>query len=105
MAVCFVTGGNGFLGSHLIEALSARQNVEMALFLHDLQSRREVRERAEAMLDSVGLGDRMDHHPSAMSGGQRWRRWKSTGLSRGCPMRSARAGNRASSSAPNWSGS
>jgi len=36
-------------------------------------SRREVRERARAMLESVGLGHRMHEHPSRLSGGQRQR--------------------------------
>ena len=36
-------------------------------------SGRDARKRAEALLDRVGLGDRMDHHPSQLSGGQQQR--------------------------------
>jgi putative ABC transport system ATP-binding protein len=62
-----------FQSHNLIEALTARQNVEMALQLHRDRSRRSRRKRAAEMLEAVGLGDRMGHHPSALSGGQRQR--------------------------------
>ncbi len=65
----------GYIFQHhnLIDALSALQNVEMALYLHPWKSRSEVRERAGEMLAAVGLGERMNHHPSQLSGGQRQR--------------------------------
>jgi len=37
------------------------------------QNRKEAIERAEAMLNRVGLGDRMGHYPSHLSGGQQQR--------------------------------
>ncbi len=62
-----------FQAHNLIEALSALQNVEMALCMDGRLGRREVRRRAAAMLESVGLADRMHEHPSRLSGGQRQR--------------------------------
>lgn len=62
-----------FQSHNLIDALTARQNVEMALQLHPHKSSRALRKRAGEMLEAVGLGDRMGHHPSALSGGQRQR--------------------------------
>jgi putative ABC transport system ATP-binding protein len=62
-----------FQAHNLIDALTARQNVETALLLHPHGSRREVRDKACAMLEAVGLGERIDHHPSQLSGGQRQR--------------------------------
>jgi putative ABC transport system ATP-binding protein len=62
-----------FQAHNLIDALSARQNVEMALYLHPGARSSEVRERAREMIEAVGLGDRADHLPSQLSGGQRQR--------------------------------
>jgi putative ABC transport system ATP-binding protein len=62
-----------FQAHNLIESLTAKQNVESALLLHPEHSIREVRRRAVEMLEAVGLGDRLDYHPSALSGGQRQR--------------------------------
>jgi putative ABC transport system ATP-binding protein len=65
----------GYIFQHhnLIDALSAAQNVEMALYLHPWKSRAAVREQAAEMLAAVGLGERIHHHPSQLSGGQRQR--------------------------------
>ena len=65
----------GYIFQHhnLIEALTARQNVEIALQLHPNGGTRELRERSCAMLEAVGLGDRVEHHPAQLSGGQRQR--------------------------------
>jgi putative ABC transport system ATP-binding protein len=62
-----------FQAHNLIEALSALQNVEMALLMASTANRREVRRQAQAMLESVGLGHRLHEHPSRLSGGQRQR--------------------------------
>lgn len=57
---------------HLLEAYTARTNV--ALPLVELGwSKRRRRERAEACLDRVGLGNRLNHRPSQLSGGERQR--------------------------------
>jgi len=62
-----------FQSHNLIDALNARQNVEMALRLHGRRSGSELRKRAVAMLEAVGLGQRTEHYPSQLSGGQRQR--------------------------------
>ncbi len=52
---------------NLIPTLTARENVELAseLVLHSLD--------ASHVLEMVGLGDRMDHFPSELSGGEQQR--------------------------------
>jgi putative ABC transport system ATP-binding protein len=62
-----------FQAHNLIESLTARQNVACTLLLHPERSSRELRHRAVEMLEAVGLGDRLDYHPSQLSGGQRQR--------------------------------
>jgi putative ABC transport system ATP-binding protein len=62
-----------FQAHNLLDALTASQNVEMALHLDPSVTRRQARRRARAMLEAVGLGDRADHHPGQLSGGQRQR--------------------------------
>jgi putative ABC transport system ATP-binding protein len=62
-----------FQSHNLLEALSVRQNVEMALQLDEEISVEERERRAAAMLASVGLRDYLERHPSKLSGGQRQR--------------------------------
>jgi putative ABC transport system ATP-binding protein len=62
-----------FQAHNLVEALTALQNVEMALRLHHHVGRFERRQSARAMLKAVGLEHRMHYHPSELSGGQRQR--------------------------------
>lgn len=57
---------------NLIPYLSAIQNVQVPLFLSGLNEK-EQRERAEILLNRVGLNDRMDHTPSELSVGQQQR--------------------------------
>ncbi len=57
---------------NLIPVLTAFQNVELPLLLTRL-SRAERRAHVETTLQLVGLGDRMDHFPRQLSGGQEQR--------------------------------
>ncbi len=57
---------------NLIPVLTAVENVELPLLLSGLD-KPERREHAEAALAIVGLGDRMDHYPRQLSGGQEQR--------------------------------
>lgn len=68
------TLGIVFQSFHLIPSLSALDNVGLALEIAspDL-SASEVRETATAALASVGLDARLDHRPSALSGGEQQR--------------------------------
>ncbi|HEV3256197.1 MAG TPA: ABC transporter ATP-binding protein [Gemmataceae bacterium] len=63
-----------FQSFNLLARTSALQNVVMPLsYTATDLSEREGRRRARAMLERVGLGDRMDHEPSQLSGGQQQR--------------------------------
>lgn len=57
---------------NLLPRMSALANVEVPLIYDGLKKKQRV-ERASAALDTVGLGDRINHRPSEMSGGQRQR--------------------------------
>jgi putative ABC transport system ATP-binding protein len=57
---------------HLIPRLTALENVELPLVLAGAAPRAR-RERAAAILESVGLKPRLDHRPDQLSGGERQR--------------------------------
>ena len=57
---------------HLVPVLTAFENVELPLLLSPM-SKRERHERVKAVLELVGLGDRIHHTPSELSGGQEQR--------------------------------
>lgn len=62
-----------FQQHNLLGALSARQNVELGLRVSDRARPAELEKKARAMLEAVGLADRMDYKPEQLSGGQRQR--------------------------------
>ena len=57
---------------NLLPVLTAYENVELPLLLTNL-SKKEKKEHVETALKLVGLGDRMDHYPKQLSGGQEQR--------------------------------
>ncbi len=62
-----------FQAHNLLECLSARQNVQMSIELHNNLSSLEAKQKSIAMLEAVGLGDRVDYYPHNLSGGQKQR--------------------------------
>jgi putative ABC transport system ATP-binding protein len=63
-----------FQSFHLIPSLTALDNVALALEIASPKlPLAEVRKEAAAALAAVGLGDRLTHRPSAMSGGEQQR--------------------------------
>ncbi|WP_254864725.1 ABC transporter ATP-binding protein [Halovivax gelatinilyticus] len=61
-----------FQDFRLFESFSARTNVALPLVELGVRTDRR-RERATNLLESVGLGDRIDHRPAQLSGGERQR--------------------------------
>jgi putative ABC transport system ATP-binding protein len=59
-----------FQAFNLIPTLTARENIELP---RSLAGRSPDRDWFDAVVDSVGLGDRLDHRPSELSGGQQQR--------------------------------
>jgi putative ABC transport system ATP-binding protein len=57
---------------HLLPVLSAYENVELPLLIHSI-NKKERRARVEAVMEQVGLVDRMNHRPNELSGGQEQR--------------------------------
>jgi len=63
-----------FQNFHLIPSMTALENVALSLEIADAGAPwKAIRDRAAAALDEVGLGERMTHLPSALSGGEQQR--------------------------------
>ena len=63
-----------FQGFNLLTRTSAVENVELPMmYARTSVSTRDMRKRALAALDMVGLSQRADHHPNQLSGGQQQR--------------------------------
>jgi putative ABC transport system ATP-binding protein len=59
-----------FQSFQLIPSLTAQENVQVPL---ELQGQDGARERAAELLGRVGLGDRLGHYPTQLSGGEQQR--------------------------------
>lgn len=57
---------------HLLPEFSALENVILPQLIGG-KSKKEARERAESLLDQVGLSSRMTHRPARLSGGEQQR--------------------------------
>lgn len=57
---------------NLIPRFTARENVELSMSIADVL-KSERTKRAETLLETVGLKDRMDHKPAELSGGEQQR--------------------------------
>ena len=61
-----------FQSYNLLPILTAVENVEMPLLASHIRAK-DARPRAVALLQQLGLGDRLHHRPSELSGGQQQR--------------------------------
>jgi putative ABC transport system ATP-binding protein len=64
------TVGFVFQSFQLIPSLTARENVQIPL---ELRGESGAADRASRLLGRVGLGDRLDHYPTQLSGGEQQR--------------------------------
>ena len=61
-----------FQAHNLLKSLTAQQNVQMSVELHN-GSTGAAKEKSVAMLEVVGLGERVNYYPHNLSGGQKQR--------------------------------
>ncbi len=58
---------------YLLPAMTALENVMVPLLPYRRKLDFDLRQRAKELLESVGLGDRLDHPPARLSGGEQQR--------------------------------
>ena len=62
-----------FQSHNLLRSLTAQQNVQMSIKLHENVPILEARRKSAAALEAVGLGNRINYYPENLSGGQKQR--------------------------------
>jgi len=62
-----------FQAHNLMTFLTAKENVRMSLELHNELLDEDLDTKAIAILEKVGLSDRVDYYPESLSGGQKQR--------------------------------
>jgi len=59
-----------FQAHNLLPFLTARENVQMSIELHENISKKQAIAKSEAILKEVGLGERINYYPDNLSGGK-----------------------------------
>jgi putative ABC transport system ATP-binding protein len=62
-----------FQAHNLLPFMTAQQNVQMSIELHEQVSLRVAKARSKDILNAVGLGERIHAYPDSLSGGQKQR--------------------------------
>ena len=62
-----------FQAHNLLKSLTVQQNVQMSLELHNKIPVKDMPGKAAQMLETVGLGNRINYYPEDLSGGQKQR--------------------------------
>ena len=62
-----------FQSHNLLASLTAKQNVQLSLELHENLHSGGIEKQAIALLESVGLGEHINYRPQNLSGGQKQR--------------------------------
>ncbi len=70
---------------NLVPTLTAAENVELPMIFQQIDKEKRL-ERANALLELVGLSDRKNHKPSELSGGQQQRVAIARALAMDAPM-------------------
>ncbi len=58
---------------HLLPEFTALENVCIPAWILDMENKKEIKRRAEALLGQIGLAERLHHKPGKLSGGEQQR--------------------------------